>query len=180
MPFRLRAGPGLGLSRATRSTTWRSHSLSSALSLIATVARVSPASSASHSARSSSVREDVRGHLGVFEFDGRRVLEDNVRRALRALFRSAESAHLGRAVRSRHHHSANGRRDRQNTNRKPTRPLRGAPPGVDHGCRDGGHTHSNNSSFGPEKALGEFVFHPSSPDAAEDDGVLMGYISLRG
>src|SRR4029078_13316483 len=30
-------------------------------------------------------------------------------------------------------------------------------------------------SFGPDKALGEFVFHPSSPDAAEDDGVLMGY-----
>ncbi|MGB8504490.1 carotenoid oxygenase family protein [Mycobacterium sp.] len=34
-------------------------------------------------------------------------------------------------------------------------------------------------SFGPEKALGEFVFHPSSPDAAEDDGVLMGYVYDR-
>ena len=34
-------------------------------------------------------------------------------------------------------------------------------------------------SFGAEKALGEFVFHPSSPDAAEDDGVLMGYVYDR-
>ena len=34
-------------------------------------------------------------------------------------------------------------------------------------------------SFGAQKALGEFVFHPSSPDAAEDDGVLMGYIYDR-
>lgn len=34
-------------------------------------------------------------------------------------------------------------------------------------------------SFGPEKVLGEFVFHPSSPDAAEDDGVLMGYVYDR-
>jgi carotenoid cleavage dioxygenase len=34
-------------------------------------------------------------------------------------------------------------------------------------------------SFGPEKSLGEFVFHPSSPDATEDDGVLMGYIYDR-
>jgi len=24
-----------------------------------------------------------------------------------------------------------------------------------------------------EKALGEFAFHPSTPDAAEDEGVLM-------
>src|SRR6195952_2972121 len=31
-------------------------------------------------------------------------------------------------------------------------------------------------SFGAGKALGEFVFHPSSADAAEDDGVLMGYV----
>ena len=31
-------------------------------------------------------------------------------------------------------------------------------------------------SFGAGKALGEFVFEPSSPDAAEDDGVLMGYV----
>lgn len=30
-------------------------------------------------------------------------------------------------------------------------------------------------SLGPDMALGEFVFHPSSPTAAEDDGVLMGY-----
>lgn len=31
-------------------------------------------------------------------------------------------------------------------------------------------------SFGPGKALGEFVFLPSSPGSAEDDGVLMGYV----
>ncbi|MGV9676788.1 carotenoid oxygenase family protein [Nocardia sp. NPDC003482] len=30
--------------------------------------------------------------------------------------------------------------------------------------------------FGPGKALGEFVFQPSAPDAAEDDGVLMGFV----
>ena len=34
-------------------------------------------------------------------------------------------------------------------------------------------------SFGSGKVLGEFVFHPSSPDAAEDDGVLMGYVYDR-
>ncbi len=34
-------------------------------------------------------------------------------------------------------------------------------------------------SFGPEIALGEFVFHPSSADSAEDDGVLMGYLYDR-
>jgi carotenoid cleavage dioxygenase len=33
--------------------------------------------------------------------------------------------------------------------------------------------------FGPEKALGEFVFYPSAPDAGEDDGVLMGYVYDR-
>jgi carotenoid cleavage dioxygenase len=38
---------------------------------------------------------------------------------------------------------------------------------------------TQSRSFGPQKALGEFVFHPSSPDAAEDDGVLMGYIYDR-
>ncbi len=38
----------------------------------------------------------------------------------------------------------------------------------------GGSTESR--SFGAGKALGEFVFHPSSPDAAENDGVLMGYV----
>jgi carotenoid cleavage oxygenase len=31
-------------------------------------------------------------------------------------------------------------------------------------------------SFGAGKAVGEFVFHPSSPEAGEDDGVLMGYV----
>ncbi|MCG5432411.1 carotenoid oxygenase family protein [Mycobacterium sp. MYCO198283] len=34
-------------------------------------------------------------------------------------------------------------------------------------------------SFGPDAAVGEFVFQPSSPDAAEDDGVLMGYVYHR-
>ncbi len=31
-------------------------------------------------------------------------------------------------------------------------------------------------SFGAGKSLGEFVFQPSGPDAAEDDGVLMGFV----
>ncbi|MEZ0052801.1 carotenoid cleavage dioxygenase [Mycobacterium sp. MAA66] len=31
-------------------------------------------------------------------------------------------------------------------------------------------------NFGTGKSLGEFIFHPSSPTAAEDDGVLMGYV----
>lgn len=34
-------------------------------------------------------------------------------------------------------------------------------------------------SFGAGKVLGEFVFVPSSPDAAEDDGVLMGFVYDR-
>jgi carotenoid cleavage dioxygenase len=38
---------------------------------------------------------------------------------------------------------------------------------------------TESRSLGPQKALGEFVFHPSSPDAAEDDGVLMGYVYDR-
>lgn len=38
---------------------------------------------------------------------------------------------------------------------------------------------TESRSFGTEKELGEFVFHPSSPDAAEDDGVLMGYVYDR-
>ena len=38
---------------------------------------------------------------------------------------------------------------------------------------------TESCSFGPGKALGEFVFHPSSPDAAEDDGVLMGFVYDR-
>ena len=33
--------------------------------------------------------------------------------------------------------------------------------------------------FGTEKQVGEFIFHPSSPDAAEDDGVLLGYLYDR-
>jgi carotenoid cleavage dioxygenase len=37
----------------------------------------------------------------------------------------------------------------------------------------------SSSSAAAEKALGEFVFHPSSGGAAEDDGVLMGYIYHR-
>jgi carotenoid cleavage dioxygenase-like enzyme len=35
---------------------------------------------------------------------------------------------------------------------------------------------TQSRSFGAGKALGEFVFHPSSPDTAEDDGVLMGFV----
>ncbi len=31
-------------------------------------------------------------------------------------------------------------------------------------------------AFGTGKQLGEFVFEPSSPEAAEDDGVLMGFV----
>ncbi|MGH3519947.1 MAG: carotenoid oxygenase family protein [Haloechinothrix sp.] len=31
-------------------------------------------------------------------------------------------------------------------------------------------------AFGKGKQVGEFVFEPSSPDAAEDDGVLMGFV----
>ncbi len=38
----------------------------------------------------------------------------------------------------------------------------------------GGNTTSR--SFGKGKMVGEFVFHPASPDAAEDNGVLMGYV----
>ncbi|MCV7048828.1 carotenoid oxygenase family protein [Mycobacterium frederiksbergense] len=38
---------------------------------------------------------------------------------------------------------------------------------------------SQARSFGAEKSLGEFVFHPSAPDADEDDGVLMGYVYDR-
>jgi carotenoid cleavage dioxygenase len=38
----------------------------------------------------------------------------------------------------------------------------------------GGNTRAR--PLGDEKILGEFVFHPSSPDASEDDGVLMGYV----
>ena len=34
-------------------------------------------------------------------------------------------------------------------------------------------------TFGSDKALGEFVFQPSASDAAEDDGVLMGYVYDR-
>jgi len=34
-------------------------------------------------------------------------------------------------------------------------------------------------AFGAGKALGKFVFHPSSPDSAEDDGVLMGFVYDR-
>lgn len=33
--------------------------------------------------------------------------------------------------------------------------------------------------FGRSKEIGEFVFEPSAPDAAEDDGVLMGFVYDR-
>ena len=38
---------------------------------------------------------------------------------------------------------------------------------------------TQSRAFGADKMLGEFVFHPSSPDAEEDDGVLMGYLYDR-
>jgi carotenoid cleavage oxygenase len=41
----------------------------------------------------------------------------------------------------------------------------------------GGNTQAR--SFGAEKSVGEFVFHPSSDGAAEDDGVVMGYVHDR-
>lgn len=41
----------------------------------------------------------------------------------------------------------------------------------------GGGTQSR--AFGAGKCLGEFVFHPLSVDAAEDEGVLMGYVYDR-
>jgi carotenoid cleavage oxygenase len=41
-------------------------------------------------------------------------------------------------------------------------------------------SHTSARSFSSGKTLGEFVFHPSAPDAAEDDGVLMGYVYDRG
>ena len=38
---------------------------------------------------------------------------------------------------------------------------------------------TQSRSFGAGKALGEFVFHPSSAGAVEGDGVLMGYVYDR-
>jgi carotenoid cleavage dioxygenase len=38
---------------------------------------------------------------------------------------------------------------------------------------------SDDQTANGKHALGEFVFHPTSPDAAEDDGVLMGYVYDR-
>jgi carotenoid cleavage dioxygenase len=37
------------------------------------------------------------------------------------------------------------------------------------------HRSTMSRFFGAQNSLGEFVFHPSSQDAAEDDGVLMGF-----
>lgn len=36
-----------------------------------------------------------------------------------------------------------------------------------------------SKDFGPGKELGEFVFEPGTPDAAEDDGVLIGFVYDR-
>ena len=38
---------------------------------------------------------------------------------------------------------------------------------------------TQSSSFGPGREPGEFVFVPSSTDAAEDDGVAMGFVYDR-
>jgi len=63
----------------------------------------------------------------------------------------------------------------------------GYAPSVGEGT-DGGDTlfrhdmvggNAAGRSFGSGKTLGEFVFHSSSPDAVEDDGVLMGYVYDR-
>ncbi|MGZ8801761.1 MAG: carotenoid oxygenase family protein [Mycobacterium sp.] len=63
----------------------------------------------------------------------------------------------------------------------------GYAPSVGEGT-DGGDTllkhdlvagNTKGRSLGSGKVLGEFVFHPSSPNAAEDDGVLMGYVYDR-
>jgi carotenoid cleavage dioxygenase len=52
----------------------------------------------------------------------------------------------------------------------------GADTLIKHDFLDGG---TQMRSFGEGKVLGEFVFEPSSPDASEDDGVLMGYVYDR-
>ncbi|MFJ4651200.1 carotenoid oxygenase family protein [Nocardia sp. NPDC088792] len=60
----------------------------------------------------------------------------------------------------------------------------GYAPGVGGGLRgestlykhDLVHGTTASRDFGAGKELGEFVFHPSALDAAEDDGVLMGFI----
>ncbi|MBV8347482.1 MAG: carotenoid oxygenase family protein [Mycolicibacterium sp.] len=63
----------------------------------------------------------------------------------------------------------------------------GYAPAVGEGVAGGGallkhdflRGRTQSRSFGSEKALSEFVFHPSASDSAEDDGVLMGYIYDR-
>jgi carotenoid cleavage dioxygenase len=35
---------------------------------------------------------------------------------------------------------------------------------------------STSHGFGPGQRIGEFVFEANSPDAAEDDGVVMGFV----
>lgn len=51
--------------------------------------------------------------------------------------------------------------------------ISGADTLLKHDLVDG---RTDSRSFGAGKGLGEFVFHPSSPTAAEDDGVLMGFV----
>jgi len=42
--------------------------------------------------------------------------------------------------------------------------------------QDLAHGTTRTRSFGRGKRIGEFVFEPNRPDAAEDDGVLMGFV----
>ncbi len=60
----------------------------------------------------------------------------------------------------------------------------GYAPGVRAGLDGGAELYKHDliggatavRSFQPGTALGEFVFEPSAPDSAEDDGVLMGFV----
>ncbi|MCM6776764.1 carotenoid oxygenase family protein [Nocardia sp. CDC159] len=60
----------------------------------------------------------------------------------------------------------------------------GYAPGIRGGLAGGGELYKHDlvgastavRSFGPGTALGEFVFEPARPDAAEDEGVLMGFV----
>jgi carotenoid cleavage dioxygenase len=69
-----------------------------------------------------------------------------------------------------------GKRHRYGYAPTATEGLEGADTLLKHDFLSGS---TETRSFGAEKALGEFVFHPSSPDAGEDDGVLMGYVYDR-
>lgn len=60
----------------------------------------------------------------------------------------------------------------------------GYTPALGHGAENGSallkhdlqQGHTTTRRFGRGTEIGEFVFEPSAPDAAEDDGVLMGFV----